>query len=57
VTNLSSRLSTQAKGGQILIGPRVFAAVEESVETVPAGTLELKGFSRPVTAYEVRRQI
>jgi class 3 adenylate cyclase/putative methionine-R-sulfoxide reductase with GAF domain len=57
VTNLSSRLSTQAKGGQILIGPRVFAAVEESVETVPAGTLELKGFSRPVTAYEVRRQM
>jgi adenylate cyclase len=56
VTNLSSRLSTQAKGGQILIGPRVFAAVEESVETVPAGTLELKGFSRPVTAYDVRRQ-
>jgi adenylate cyclase len=53
VTNLASRLSTEAQGGQILIGPRVFAAVEEDVETAPAGKLELKGFGRPVTAYEV----
>ena len=55
VTNLSSRLSTQAMSGQILIGPRVFAAVEENVETAPAGKLELKGFTRPVAAYEVRK--
>jgi class 3 adenylate cyclase/putative methionine-R-sulfoxide reductase with GAF domain len=54
VSNLSSRLSTAAAPGQILIGPRVFAAVEESVETAPAGRLELKGFGRPVDAYEVR---
>jgi len=27
--------------------------VEEAVETVPAGDLELKGFGRPVAAYEV----
>ena len=53
VTNLSSRLSTQAQGGQILIGPRLFAAVEDAVETAPAGKLELKGFGRPVDAYEV----
>jgi class 3 adenylate cyclase/putative methionine-R-sulfoxide reductase with GAF domain len=55
VTNLTSRLSTRAAAGQILIGPRVFAAVDESVETEPAGQLELKGFARPVSAYEVRR--
>jgi class 3 adenylate cyclase/putative methionine-R-sulfoxide reductase with GAF domain len=54
VANLSSRLSTRAAPGQILIGPRVFAAVEESVEIAPAGKLELKGFGRPVDAYEVR---
>jgi class 3 adenylate cyclase len=24
------------------------------LETAPAGTLELKGFARPVAAYEVR---
>jgi class 3 adenylate cyclase/putative methionine-R-sulfoxide reductase with GAF domain len=53
VANLASRLSTQAAAGQILIGPRLFAAVEEAVETAPAGKLELKGFARPVSAYEV----
>ncbi len=54
MTNLASRLSTQAAAGQILIGQRLFAAVEEKVETAPAGNLELKGFARPVAAYEVR---
>ncbi|MDP9261885.1 MAG: GAF domain-containing protein [Actinomycetota bacterium] len=54
VTNLASRLSSQAKSGQILISPQVFAAVEHVVEAVPAGELELKGFSRPMAAYEVR---
>ena len=54
VANLASRLSTQAAAGQILIGQRLFAAVEETVETAPAGNLELKGFARPVAAYEVR---
>jgi adenylate cyclase len=54
VTNLASRLSTQAAAGQILIGQRLFAAVEETVKTAPAGNLKLKGFARPVRAYEVR---
>jgi adenylate cyclase len=54
VANLASRLSSQATAGQILIGQRLFAAVEEAVETAPAGNLELKGFARPVAAYEVR---
>ena len=53
VTNLASRLSDSAAAGKILIGQRVFAAVEEAVETVPVGDLELKGFVRPVAAYEV----
>jgi adenylate cyclase len=54
VANLASRLSTQAAAGQILIGQRVFAAVEDAIETAHAGELELKGFGRPVPAYEVR---
>jgi class 3 adenylate cyclase/putative methionine-R-sulfoxide reductase with GAF domain len=54
VSNLASRLSTRAAAGQILIGQQVFAAVEEAVDTAPAGNLELKGFARPVAAYEVR---
>jgi class 3 adenylate cyclase len=49
----SSRLSSQAAAGKTLIGPRLFAAVEERVEISPAGELELKGFGRPIDAYEV----
>jgi adenylate cyclase len=54
VTNMASRLSTHAAAGQILIGRRVFAAVEGAVDAAPVGELELKGFGRPVTAYEIR---
>jgi class 3 adenylate cyclase len=53
-TNLASRLSTEATGGQTLIGQRVFAATEDAVETAPVGSLALKGLARPVVAYEVR---
>jgi class 3 adenylate cyclase len=55
VANLATRLSALAGGGQVLIGQRVFAAVENTIETTPAGQLELKGFGRPVSAYEVRQ--
>ena len=54
VTNLASRLSTHAESGQILISQRLFAAVEDAVDAVAVGELELKGFGRPVAAYEVR---
>jgi class 3 adenylate cyclase/putative methionine-R-sulfoxide reductase with GAF domain len=54
VANLASRLSTVARPGQVLISQRVLAAVEEAVEVVPVGEIELKGFARPVPAYDVR---
>jgi class 3 adenylate cyclase len=54
VTNLASRLSTHAEPGQTLISQRVYAAVEERVEALEVGELELKGFGRPVPAFEVR---
>ena len=54
VTNLASRLSTNAAAGQILISQRVFAAVEDAVDAQSIGEIELKGFGRPVAAYEVR---
>jgi class 3 adenylate cyclase len=54
VTNLASRLSTCADGGQILIGQRVFAAAEAAIDATSVGELELKGFGRAVPAYEVR---
>jgi GAF domain-containing protein len=53
LTNLASRLSTKAGPGQTLISQPVYAAVEEAVEAEPAGELGLKGFARPVRAYEV----
>jgi class 3 adenylate cyclase len=53
VTNLASRLSTRAEAGQTLISQRVFAAVEDAVDAQPVGEIELKGFGRPVAAYEV----
>lgn len=50
---LASRLSSEAKGGQILLSQRAFAAVEDLVEAASVGELALKGFSRPVPAVEV----
>jgi class 3 adenylate cyclase len=53
VINLASRLCDEAKPGQIIISRRVFSEVEAIVEAVDLGALELKGFSRPVPAYEI----
>jgi class 3 adenylate cyclase/putative methionine-R-sulfoxide reductase with GAF domain len=53
VTNVASRLSTHASAGQTLIGQRIFAATETTVEATAVGGLELKGFGGPVVAYEV----
>ena len=55
VTNLASRLCDEARGGQILVNQRVLAAVEDVVEAEPAGEFALKGFHRPVPAYNVLR--
>ena len=54
VTNLASRLSTHAAIGQTLISQRALAEIEDAVEAAPVGEVELKGFGRPVVAYEVR---
>jgi class 3 adenylate cyclase/CheY-like chemotaxis protein len=53
VTNLASRLCDEAKGGQILISQRVYGEVEKFVETEALGQLLLKGFSKPVIAYNI----
>ena len=53
VTNLAARLCGEAKPGQILVSQRVLAAVEDLVEVEPVGELGLKGFHRPVPAYNV----
>jgi adenylate cyclase len=53
VTNLASRLADAATPGQILIAQRLHAEVEDDVEAEPIGDLTLKGFQRPVTAFNV----
>jgi class 3 adenylate cyclase/CheY-like chemotaxis protein len=55
VTNLASRLCDEAKPGQILISQRVLGKIEPLVETNHVGDLNLKGFHRPMPAYEVVR--
>ena len=54
VVNLGSRLCAQAADGQILIDGRVQLAVEAIVSIESIGELDLKGFHRPVRAYNVR---
>jgi adenylate cyclase len=53
VTNLASRLCGSARPGQIVVAQQVYARVESNVEAAPLGELELKGFSRPMTAYQI----
>lgn len=53
VCNLAARLCGEASDGQVLISPRVHAKVEQYVEAVSIGELNLKGFHRPVAAHNV----
>ncbi|HEY7197972.1 MAG TPA: GAF domain-containing protein [Gaiellaceae bacterium] len=53
VTNLAARLSDEAKPGQILVSQRAYAALEGRVEARPVANLQVKGFGRPVHAYEL----
>jgi len=50
---VASRLSGEAKAGQILLTQRLLAAVEERVDAEAIGELSLKGQSRPTAAYNV----
>jgi class 3 adenylate cyclase len=53
VTNLAARLCGEAKPGQILISQRVLASVEDLAVTEPVGELVLKGFLKPVPAFNL----
>jgi len=53
VTNLAARLCDAASAGQLLVSQRVHAAVEDLVVSTEVKELQLKGFSRPITAYEI----
>ncbi|MFQ5973999.1 MAG: adenylate/guanylate cyclase domain-containing protein [Alphaproteobacteria bacterium] len=55
VTNLAARLCGEAQPGQILISARVASGVEDLVEAEEVGALTLKGFARPVPAFNLLR--
>jgi adenylate cyclase len=55
VANLASRLCDQARNGQILIDAKVYAEVKTLAELESVGELELKGFRRPVKAFNVHK--
>jgi class 3 adenylate cyclase len=55
VTNLAARLCGEARPGQILVARRLYGAVEHLVDVEPVGELTLKGFAKPVTAFNVLR--
>ena len=54
VTNLASRLADEATAGQILVDQRLYAEVDDQVEVEPIGEFMLKGFRRPVAAFDVK---
>ena len=53
VCNLAARLCAEAGDGQILVDQRVAVAVEEMMALEEVGTLNLKGLTQPVLAFNV----
>ena len=53
VMNLASRLCGEAKSGQILLPQRLLGVIEDLVNVEYVGELVLKGFQRPIIAYNV----
>ena len=54
VTNLAARLCSEADPWQIVVTQRVQAAAEHIVVSEPLGDLTLRGFSKPIRAYNIR---
>ena len=54
VVNQASRLCTAAHGGEILVGPRAFAAIETLIDADVLAPIDAKGFAEPIPAWSVR---
>jgi adenylate cyclase len=54
VVNLAARLCGEAESGQIIVERKVLIAVEAMAETEELGPLTLKGFHRPVPAFNIK---
>jgi DNA-binding response OmpR family regulator len=53
IPNLACRLCSEARSGQILLTQRVVACLRDRIEAVLIGELHLKGFHKPVPAFEL----
>jgi adenylate cyclase len=53
VTSLAARLSDYASAGQILLSQRAYAALEERIDATQVIELQVKGFPRPIQAFEL----
>ncbi len=53
VPNLAARLCGEARPGEILVSQRLLGSVEELIDAERKGELSLKGFHRPVPAYNI----
>jgi class 3 adenylate cyclase len=53
VCNLSWRLCSEAKTGQVLVSQRVYGRIEVGISAEPAGEAVFKGFHRPVSMFNV----
>lgn len=53
LVNLASRLCSEAKGGQIVTEQKTLGRLEGRAEVEPLGELQLKGFIRPVQAFNI----
>jgi adenylate cyclase len=53
VTSLAARLSDEATAGQVLLSQRAYAALEGRIEARPVAELRMKGFAKPMQAYEL----
>jgi class 3 adenylate cyclase len=53
VTNLAARLCGEAKGGQILVDRKTLSKLDQLVEFETLPELQLKGFARPMAAFNI----
>lgn len=53
VTNLASRLCSEAKGGQILTNQKTLARIEDEVQAEPLGEVTLKGITYPLPVFNI----
>ena len=54
VTNLAARLCGEAKDGQILTNRKTLSEFEHLVDVEPLGDLNLKGFVKPIAAFNIK---